>query len=613
MYTDSKVRRSPKEEYSKRKNEYDGLIKKQAGINSIISYLRLFVFFGGAGITIFLYIKNYRDLSFISFVLSILIFLYLAITHEEVIKKQRHNSLLYRVNDISLKRLSGEWRTFSDDGSEFLNKNHPYSGDLDIFGKGSLFQWINTAGTYTGRQKLKDLLTSHTEDPRVIKKRQEAVDELASKLDWRQEFQAESMALADKINNPEQLIKWAKAKNAFFRKPYVKLLIRLIPVCTIFLAAVAFISDMVPFYIPILSLFIQILFLAMGFKEASELINLAEKYKDSIKSYYGMLKLLEDEQFESQYLNDLRSRLYNSKKVGVQQQIKKLAGIVVNMMSMRYHQLYLFFDILTLWDYQCCIALESWKESSGEFLDCWIETIGTVEALSSLAVIRYDHSAWTMPEIIEGPVMFQAKSMGHPLLSGKRVYNDLKIGDSGRILIITGSNMSGKSTLLRTAGMNLVLAYCGAPVCARDFKCSIMNVYTSMRINDNLEESISSFYAELLRIKMIVEAAEKGNRIFFLLDELFKGTNSMDRHTGARVLIIKLRGEGAVGLVSTHDLELGSLEGEDSNIKNFHFQENYIDGEIKFDYKLRPGISRTRNAIYLMKMAGIKIDENTAY
>lgn len=240
----------------------------------------------------------------------------------------------------------------------------------------------------------------------------------------------------------------------------------------------------------------------------------------------------------------------------------------------------------------------------------WLETIGELEGLASLALIAYDYPDWYMPSIVHGSSTLAAKSMGHPLLGNEQVRNDLTIQEPHRVLLITGSNMSGKSTLLRTAGMNLVLAYAGAPVCATYFRCAKMDIYTCMRVSDNLEKSISSFYGELLRIKEIVEASRRGRPVFFLLDEIFKGTNSHDRHLGAKILIKQLYRQHAIGMVSTHDLELGELEGESKgSVKNYHFQEHYQEQEIRFDYRLRPGISTTRNALYLIKMIGVNIEE----
>ena len=251
------------------------------------------------------------------------------------------------------------------------------------------------------------------------------------------------------------------------------------------------------------------------------------------------------------------------------------------------------------------IALESLKKKSGKLIKTWLDTIGEFEALSSLSNLRYDNPDWTFPKITDKPYYIRARDMGHPLITENRVCNDLKIDGPTRALLITGSNMSGKSTYLRTAGINLVLAYAGGPVCAKEFHCNIFYIYTCMRVSDNLEKNISSFYAELLRIKEIVDESKR-SKVFFLLDEIFKGTNSHDRHEGAKILIKRLLDNNAIGLISTHDLELGVLERESSGkVRNYHFKEYYKNREIHFDYKLNPGISTTRNAMYLIKMVGI--------
>lgn len=321
-----------------------------------------------------------------------------------------------------------------------------------------------------------------------------------------------------------------------------------------------------------------------------------------------MLNLLEKEKYNSRHLRDLKNRLRNSKGQTACEQIRQLVKIV-DAIANRHNMLYVFFNILFLLDYQFMFALEKWKEKSGSNLEDWLNIIGEFEALSSLAVLKHDYTEWTMPVLSGEMPFFSAEEMGHPLLINSCAANNLKFELSENILLITGSNMSGKSTLLRTAGINLVLAYAGTAVFAKQFTCSIMDIYTCMRINDNLEKNISSFYAELLRINMLVKAVEQGQTIFFLLDELFKGTNSIDRHTGAKALLKKLSKEKLLGLISTHDLELGDLAKESNKIKNYHFQEYYVNDKICFDYKLRPGISKTRNAAYLMKIAGIELRE----
>ena len=223
----------------------------------------------------------------------------------------------------------------------------------------------------------------------------------------------------------------------------------------------------------------------------------------------------------------------------------------------------------------------------------------------SLSTLAFEHEEWVYPTI-SGVNEIEAKSLAHPLLGDRAKSNDFNLYGSEKVALITGSNMSGKSTFLRTIGFNMILTYLGLPTCSKEFKCGISNIYTCMRTQDNLEENISSFYAEILRIKLVIEAAKSGEKVFFLLDEIFKGTNSRDRHIGATVLVKQLAQNGAIGLLSTHDLELCDLEKENKEIGNFNFREYYEDNKIKFDYKLRVGKSETQNAIHLMKLAGIE-------
>ncbi|WP_282806475.1 MutS family DNA mismatch repair protein, partial [Clostridium tetani] len=326
-------------------------------------------------------------------------------------------------------------------------------------------------------------------------------------------------------------------------------------------------------------------------------------------SYYNMLELIGKKEFKSKYLKDLKLNIMSK------EENKALNGIdglikISSLVSDRNNMLYLLVNVTLLWDYQCMILLEKWNKEYGSELEKWLDTIGKVEEISSLSIIMHDNPDWVIPKFNKDYLIIKGKNIGHPLLGKERICNDFQLGEREKVLLITGSNMSGKSTFLRTVGVNLVLAYVGGVVCAEDFYCTPMYIYTCMRISDNLEKNISSFYGEILRIKKLIEGVKTGKPIFFLLDEIFKGTNSLDRHTGAKILINKLSKENVLGIVSTHDLELGDLEKQNSNVRNYHFREYYKDNKIYFDYKLRSGISTTRNALYLMKMAGIEVDEN---
>ncbi len=596
--------------YKRRKTRYENLIKKQEKAMSFISTIRLIIFFAGVALTSFLYIKKYNYLSTSAFLAFLVLFIFIVMLHRKIKKNRNYSLALSEINNNCIKRFNGEWKNFVDQGEEFVDQNHNYSSDLDIFGKGSLFQWISTANTYLGRKKLKDSLSACSKNIEEINKRQEAIEELSKKLKWRQRFEAEGKVISDKINDPEPLVKIAKDKKPFYTNVYLIFIFKMLPIVTIIMSILYLVTGRVSRSIPLSFIALQIFLLIPKAGERFKVLGTVYKFKNSIIVYDKMIKLIEKEKFNSKYLEKLKINFINDKEIKASEQIKKLVKICESV-SQRGNSMYIVINILFLLDYQYVFALEIWKEKYGVNLEKWINTVAEFESLCSLSVINYDYPKWITPEITKQELVFRAKVMGHPLLMGEGVSNNLKIEKPSTIGLITGSNMSGKSTLLRTSGINLVLAYSGAKVCAESFCCSIMDIYTCMRVSDNLEKNISSFYAELLKIKNIVKASKEKREIFFLLDEIFKGTNSLDRHIGAKVLINSLSKEKTLGLVSTHDLELGDLEEESGNkIKNYHFREYYKGDKIYFDYKLQRGISKTRNALYLMKMAGIEIESD---
>lgn len=592
--------------YANRKKHYDTLLKKQSETVSFISLLRFLIFASGLGFSIFFYLRTNYYLCISVLVATSIIFTFFAIKHNKIKHNKIRCSILSEINENCIKRLNNNWKDFADNGEDFTDENHNYTKDLDIFGESSLFQWINACTTYLGRKKLKDTLSAPIYSIQQIYKRQDAIKELANNLGWTQRFQAEAILSENKNHDPEELFRWAADKNDFFLKSWVIAVIRILPIITLSIFASSLIFSGVYYKIGLIAILLHIILLALGYKLASSELDTVHKYKNTILIYNKLLLHIEKKAFSSEHLINLKEKLVNSQGVGASFQIKKLVNLV-NLISDRKNMYYIPINILTLWDYQCLINLQRFKKASGASLKSWLEVIGEMEALNSLSTIAYEHRDWVMPKFQEDPPVFKAKSLGHPLLGASRVYNDVHIEKSQNILLITGSNMSGKSTLLRTTGINLVLAYAGAPVCADGFYCSIMDIYTCMRTSDNLEKNISSFYAELLRIKKLVTATENKAPIFFLLDEIFKGTNSIDRHTGAKVLVSKLSNENALGFVSTHDLELGEIENTNVKVKNYHLKEYYKDDKLYFDYKLRPGVSTTRNALYLMKMAGLEI------
>ncbi|WP_040413402.1 MutS family DNA mismatch repair protein [Desulfosporosinus sp. OT] len=597
----------PKKQYEKRKAYYKRRLENLTQTINRLSNIRLVMFLAGSGLAVFFYWTHRTSLSISTVVITVVAFAALVIWHQTLRQRQSYLRLLYEGYDQALKRLAGEWKSFLDSGEDFKDPAHPYSGDLDLFGLGSLFQWINTARTFRGRETLKERLSEPPVEIGPIIERQEAIQEMTKNLAWRQRFLADASMTKRTLSSPKGMIEWAKTFDATYLRLDVLILARALPLITILFLFLYFETSRVSFWYPLTGCLIQSIILFWG-KQRGKVLNAVYAYKESIKVYEKMLERFEKRSFQAQHLQSLKKGLRDREGKSASEQIRKLASLA-DLIANRSNAMFLVINILTLWDIQCMIALESWKEKSGRSLDRWVDTIAELEALASLSIIHFDHQTWRYPELIAENPGIAAVKMGHPLLR-ESVCNDLSIEKQSGILLITGSNMSGKSTLLRTVGINLVLAYAGAPVYAQSFRCSLFQIYTCMRVSDNLGENISSFYAELLRIKQIVIASKTADKkIFFLLDEIFKGTNSQDRHAGAKVLIRQLSKAGSMGMVSTHDLELGELERESARkIRNYHFREYYQDDQIRFDYRLRTGISTTRNAMYLIKMAGIDVE-----
>ncbi|AFM40230.1 mismatch repair ATPase (MutS family) [Desulfosporosinus acidiphilus SJ4] len=601
-------RKTPSELYHKRQLFYGRKLKSLTVDLNRLSNFRLVVFFAGAILTLCFYLNKKPFWTMGIAFLTVASFITLVFWHQSLKARQKYLEVLRGNYDQAVKRMEGEWKSFADLGDDFKDPDHPYALDLDIVGYGSLYQWITTAKTFRGREKLKRVLTEPPETEEELLKRQRAILELAGTMAWRQRFLAEATLAKRPMTSPAAMFAWAKTYNPNYLRRDVLVLARALPLVTLSFLFLYFFRHNVSYGYPLTGLVIQAAILFIG-RQRGKTLNAVHTFKEDIRVYERMLERFEKRFFKADYLQELRNGLRNREDKAAFEQIRKLSRLA-DLIANRGNAMFLIVNILTLWDIQCMISLEAWKERSGRFLESWVDTLGELEALSSLAIVAADHPEWCRPVFTSEKTGVKALQIAHPLLKNP-VCNDLTINKETGIILITGSNMSGKSTMLRTVGINLVLAYAGVPVCAREFSCSLFKLFSCMRVSDNLGENISSFYAELLRIKKIVEASKQEAKIFFLLDEIFKGTNSEDRHAGAKILIRQLSKAGAMGMVSTHDLELGDLESESSRkIRNYHFREYYKNEQIFFDYKLRPGISTTRNAMYLIKMAGIDVDES---
>ncbi len=578
-------------------------INKQKKKSNLLSILRLILSIVIIAIIIKSFSNGISFLEGIPIVLGIALFIVLVVFHTKVKKQEKYLSIKIKIINEYIDRLNYNWRDFKDIGEEAIDYNHCYTGDLDIFGKGSLFQLINATKTFVGRQRLIKTLSGDF-NIKKLKEKQEAVKELSNNIDFCIEVQTKGEVNLDKNKDPKDLIDYGKNLELSYNKAF-KWIIYPMPVILIISSFLAYITlSKVFLNIAAISLVINILlnayFIVKGYSGFSKVT----PYKKNLKAYLNIIDLIESNDFKSKYIKDIKFVLEDDIKAS--KVMKKLESIV-DAINLRYNVVaYFILNLVFLWDYQCMFTLEDFKSKYGDKIEKYIYAVGDLEEIISLSVIDNINEITTYPNVKESGVYVKGEDIGHPLIKQDvRVNNDIDINEKN--LVITGSNMSGKTTFLRTIGINLILAYSGAPCVAKSFSSSYMKVLTSMRIIDNLEMGISTFYAELIRIKNIIEYSKKNKPMIFLIDEIFRGTNSKDRIVGAKNVLKSLSKNHIIGGISTHDFEICDIK--DEKIENYHFEEYYNSGKILFDYKIKNGISTTKNAKYLMRMVGIDIDE----
>ncbi|WP_251859668.1 MutS family DNA mismatch repair protein [Clostridium sp. Marseille-Q2269] len=587
-------------------------IKKYSNTYSIVGTLRLvamltFIYFTYKAIKINFHGK-YVGLS----ILIAAIFIILLIYHSNIKNKLNFFKDMININQRYIDRIHGEWIKFEDRGDEFSTEDHPYSGDLDILGKESLFQLINTTNTDEGRNNLVKLLLNPSKDRNEIVLNQKAVEELGGKLDFCENLEYVTGRYKEKLTSIEKLMKYIKENGIFIKNKIIKNILYIMPIITVPISLGIILLKFKKLYILVGAIcIIQCLIWMIKAIKINSILQSIDKLKYNFQTYNKVLKLIENEEVNSEKLKSIKNLLFKEKESSIKA-IKEL-DIISEKVNLRYNGvLYIVLNVLFLWDYQCVFSLEAWKLKYGHKIEWWLNAIGEIESLSSLAVLTHINNEVYFPNILNSnekvELTIECKSIGHPLINIKdRVSNDFTMKNN--ILLITGSNMSGKTTFLRTLGINLVLAYSGAPVCVEEMSCSIMDIYTSMRITDDLKSGISTFYRELIKIKNIIKHSKNKMPMIFLIDEIFRGTNSKDRYIGARNVLLNLNKPWIIGALTTHDLELCDLD-KNERIRNYHFSEYYKNNEIYFDYKIKKGHSTTTNAKYLMNMVGIEILEN---
>jgi len=581
--------------YSKRKQEFqDSLTAITRRIN-LISNLRI----GIALVTIlFIYLGYSHTVLLYLIPLLIIAFFILVQRHGNAFDEKVHLENLVKINANETALIKGDV-TVNASGAEFSDALHPYSHDLDLFGEGSLFQYANRCNTLGGKKKFATCLTSPLSSVEEIERQQEAIQELTSQIDFRQHVQAGGMEIPELPSDRKQLQQWVQRPSFLYGKKIYRWILLIVPLLTVAAIVTAFFLPVAKSIALVLALF-QWAFLGFHIKRVNAFHSYISQKKNVLEKYARLLALLERTAFKSAKLKKLHE---NAQEAG--SSVKALSSLVNALDARMNSMMNLFVNSLLLYDMQCVYRLERWKEKHAQKLEPWLEAVTETEVLGSWATFAFNHPAFTFARI-DTTLALSARNLGHPMIRQGCVVNDVLIGHDQRIQIITGANMAGKSTFLRSIGVNLVLALTGAPVCAKDFQCSLIHLRTGMRATDSLKDHQSYFYAELNRLKSIMDELKLNKPLLVLLDEILKGTNSTDKLSGSIALVKQLLPHPCLALIATHDLALGELEHQHPEaVRNFCFEANIEQGQLSFDYKLKSGLAQKMNATFLMKKMGI--------
>ncbi|PIB36718.1 hypothetical protein BFP72_15580 [Reichenbachiella sp. 5M10] len=573
--------------------------KRQA---SVLGWVR-FISFVIVAYVIYLLFQN-RETAFalFTFILYVPCFGLLINRHNRKNFELQLAKSLTQVNDEEILRIDRQLKTFPD-GNSYLHSGHPYAPDLDIFGKHSLFQLLNRS-RFVGSQDTLAAWLSSPATTEEINARQAAIRELSEDLDWNQKHTAYSLVhVANKEEEKLDLTEFVQGLESDTQVPLPALWS--VAQIALPLATLSLIISIEIFAIPFQWIFLAVginfLLLRVVFQPLLNLTKNLSAFNRLLKGYELLIRDIETRDFESPHLTQLKDKF--GKNHAASSAIRQLR-ISLDFLTNRGNMIYQIINSLLLTDLMIIHRIKRWHQHHSPLVLQWFSAVDQVVALSDLATYTFVESSYSFPRVEDQPCQFATQKMRHPLLlPTKSVSNDFSLSGKGKLALVTGSNMSGKSTFLRTLGINLVLAQAGAPVAAETLSFSPIRIFTSMRTQDNLEESVSSFYAEIRRIKQLLDELSEEQPTLYLLDEILKGTNTKDRHTGAIALIGQLTNSNCMGLISTHDVELAELRNPLMN--NFSFNSTLENGEIHFDYQLTPGPCRSFNASALMEKMGI--------
>ncbi len=594
--------KSPRAEYVRRLVLRRADAARWVRIDNTISYARLAVFTIGVVLGVLIFAS--RSLPLVALVPALVVFVALLVAHDRVISSRKAADRAVAFYRRGIARLEHRFAGTGETGDRYSDPRHPYAEDLDLFGTGSLFELLSTARTRAGEDTLAEWL-GFPADPKTILARQEAVRELSPALDLREDI----ALLGDDVRaglHAESVRSWAVAPPIFDSRVLAPVAL-VLAVLTVAALMAWIVTDVGPAPF-VATLALEALFAASVRSRVQRVIQAVDAPAHDLGILSHLLARLEAESFQTDLLVGLEARLDTN---GVSAS-RRIAGVkrLVELLDMRRNQLFMPVAALLLWTTQCALGVERWRSRCGAAVGPWIDAVGEFEALSALASYAYEHPDDVFPEIADArEALFEGEALGHPLIPPERcVRNDLRLGGELRVFVVSGSNMSGKSTMLRTVGTNAVLGLAGAPVCARRLRLAPLAVGASIRIRDSLQEGTSRFYEEITRLHRVTQLTEGELPVLFLLDEILHGTNSHDRRIGAEAVVRGLVEGGAVGLVTTHDLALAQVaEVLAPRGANVHFQDHLEDGRMVFDYRMQPGVVTKSNALALMRAIGLEV------
>jgi len=541
----------------------------------------------------------------ITFIAGIALFLFIVSKDSDNKEAIENLETLVTINNKELEYANGNYLK-EYDGKNLEPEHHAYAADLDLFGKASLYQYINRCNA----EKAKSMLAKRLLEPlnkQDILQHQQAAKELTAKSLWRQQLQAYGYKEKISLQTENRVLEWLSKEEKHFNNAFWETFRFVYPFITMSVLFF-YLTDIISGTIFSLFVFACYLFSLSISKNITATYHLLSKIVPEVNVLHKQLNWFEQETFQSQLLVQLQQNIKHD-NIKASKEIAHLTNIL-NRFDVRLNVFaFIILNTFFLWDLHQMLALKKWKARNKRLVPKWFDCIADIEVINTFAALSFNHPQWCYPVISDEHFFLKGEEIGHPLIpEQQRVSNSFSIEGIARVDLITGSNMAGKSTFLRSLGINMILAYAGAPVCAKSFTVAISRLISSMRIADNLAENTSTFYAELKKLKSIIDEVNKHEKLFILLDEILRGTNSLDRHTGSAALIKQLIKENAVALIATHDVELAKLEKDyPANISNYHFDVQVAGEELYFDYKLKEGICTSLNASLLMKKIGIEL------